>query len=747
MGSRIGLWIPAIACLLVVAATAEAAPPNDANYQGLLLDSVGDPLPGPVDIQIAVWDQLIGGGTPLYWETHSGVPLVDGVFNILLGTGTVMLGTFDADLFATENRYLEVIVDSEALQPRQPFSSVAYALRSEASEAAAHAATAGDADTVDGSHAASLDQSAHVSDTGNPHGVTAGQVGAATSSELASHAGDTSAHHAKTTTFGELTDQAADAQIPVGITRDDELAAGLAGKADAGHLHDERYFTEAEVLALVGSLSDRLTYLEGLLEDVTRVGNDITFSGVNVHVVNGDGITESKNGLGNLIVGYNEPPPVGEDRSGSHNIVTGSQHNYSSWGGLVAGKANTISGEYASVTAGYSNAASGSYSSVSGGENNKASGSFSSVAGGGSPNTGWSGNEAFANHSAILGGAQNLAGDPDKLDRMIGHHSTVSGGQENTASGSVSSVTGGSGNLASAGWSSVTGGQLNEASEFMSWVSGGYENTASAWNASVSGGRNNEAAGGNSSVTGGRNNKATGDSAVVVGGGSDNPLYGNEAFGNYSAVLGGIFNIAGDPDRVDHSIGEKSTVSGGDTNRATGTYSSVVGGKTNTASGDVSTVGGGRYNEASGGFSFVGGGGGENSVDGNIAFAHYSAILGGLNNLTGDGICNWDGGLGRFVCTGGSDHAVGPQATVSGGSFNKASGDYASVSGGRSNDATGENSSVSGGDQNTASGKWSSASGGIWNTASGEESSVSGGSGRTASGSDDWVAGSLFQDF
>ena len=117
------------------------------------------------------------GGTQLYGETHSGVALVDGVFNLLLGTGSVVVGSFDADLFAAQNRYLEVIVNAEVLEPRQPFSSVAYALQSEESEAAAYAATAGDADTVDGSHAASLDQSAHVSDTGNPHGVTAGQVG------------------------------------------------------------------------------------------------------------------------------------------------------------------------------------------------------------------------------------------------------------------------------------------------------------------------------------------------------------------------------------------------------------------------------------------------------------------------------------------------------------------------------------------------------------------------------------------
>ncbi len=229
MGSRIGCWILAISCILGVAAAAEAAPPQDATYQGLLLDSVENPLVGPVNIEVGIWDSLVGG-TLLYGETHSGVALVDGVFNLLLGTGSVLVGSFDADLFAAQNRYLEVIVNTEVLVPRQPFSSVAYSLRSGESEAAAYAATAGDADTVDGSHAAALDQSAHVSDTGNPHGVTAAQTGAATPEEVttkvSTHASIASAHHSKTTSFSELSGQAADGQISSSIARDSELTWG-----------------------------------------------------------------------------------------------------------------------------------------------------------------------------------------------------------------------------------------------------------------------------------------------------------------------------------------------------------------------------------------------------------------------------------------------------------------------------------------------------------------------------------------
>ena len=84
------------------------------------------------------------------------------------------------------------------------------------------------------------------------------------------------------------------------------------------------------------------------------------------------------------------------------------------------------------------------------------------------------------------------------------------------------------------------------------------------------------------------------------------------------------------------------------------------------------------------------GGGGETSEDGNMAFAHYSAILGGAENISGDPAL--------------TDHAIGTQSTVSGGRNNTANGDYSSVSGGRSNVASSSYSSVTGGEGNEASG-------------------------------------------
>lgn len=218
-----GRYLTVFVSVLMLSGVVLGEPPPDVNYQGKLLDAAGETLTGPVNLIIRIFDQP-SDGTQLYAEDHQGVILRDGVFNVLLGTGTNSQGPFDAQLFAGTNRWLEVLVNGEILTPRQPFSSVGYALQSEAAESARFAL---DADTVDGLDSSALDQSSHVGDVANPHGVTAGQVGAATAADvdtaIAVHSSDASAHHAKTESFAELFDQASDGQIPESLARDDEV--------------------------------------------------------------------------------------------------------------------------------------------------------------------------------------------------------------------------------------------------------------------------------------------------------------------------------------------------------------------------------------------------------------------------------------------------------------------------------------------------------------------------------------------
>lgn len=201
-----------------------------------------------------------------------------------------------------------------------------------------------------------------------------------------------------------------------------------------------------------GSLVERVAALEAEVEALKATlacvssnsdSQDFFFEGCNVHVRNGDSTTNTKNNLGNLIIGYNEERGTGSDRTGSHNLVIGDLHNYSSYGGLVAGYHNDINGDWASVTGGYGNeVADGAY--------------CSSIVGG------WF-NNVDGHYSSVLGGAVNTAS---------GYYSSVSGGAANTASGNYSSVSGGWDNRAIGEYSSVSGGKQRSVSGSYDWAAG-----------------------------------------------------------------------------------------------------------------------------------------------------------------------------------------------------------------------------------------------------------------------------------
>ena len=216
----------------------------------------------------------------------------------------------------------------------------------------------------------------------------------------------------------------------------------------------------ATLQAQVTALQNTLTGASNVLAlnpylTVDTATKRVRFTGVNLQLVNGTGETNTRNGLGNLLVGYDLPltsynwfcsdgqyidqsscEGAGETwatshKTGSHYLVVGDENNYSQYGGVVVGLRNTSNGQYASVSGGSGNSASGGYASVSGGAANTAS----------------------------------------------GHEASVSGGQHNTASGSWASVSGGSGNTASGGSASVSGGASRTASGINDWRAGGlYQN-------------------------------------------------------------------------------------------------------------------------------------------------------------------------------------------------------------------------------------------------------------------------------
>ncbi len=224
-------------------------------------------------------------------------------------------------------------------------------------------------------------------------------------------------------------------------------------------------------------------------------GLTVRITGANLQVVSGAGATAAAvNGLGNVIVGYNEAASgSGErDRGGSHNVVVGQGHGFSSHSGLVVGESNVIDAPYASVTAGQFNQATGWGAAVSGGSSNTASGIAASVGGG-------SGNQATGATATVSGGSYGSA---------AGEGSVVSGGLANHAQGDYSSASGGIFNLADGMSSSVSGGSYNQAYGEGSWIGGGGMGQATGNASSVSGGNQNTAAGDFSSVSGGHDRSA-----------------------------------------------------------------------------------------------------------------------------------------------------------------------------------------------------------------------------------------------
>jgi hypothetical protein len=263
----------------------------------------------------------------------------------------------------------------------------------------------------------------------------------------------------------------------------------------------------AELATENAAIKARLAALETLLASVSLAhdGTTVRFSGVNVQIVSGSGGTgRTPNGLGNLIVGYNElrgdryecegkdcdpsdedcDDAIGENprspscdypdefgttgtdwnycehdyqdwRWGSHNIVVGKGNNYASYGGLVVGDTNTITDRYSAVISGQCNYAEERYTSVTGGYENRAVGRYSSVSGGHR-------NVALGDGSSVIGGSGSASSGSE----------SISGGWANHAAGRHSVAVGGSGNEASGEYSSVTGGRNRTAPGDYDWVAG-----------------------------------------------------------------------------------------------------------------------------------------------------------------------------------------------------------------------------------------------------------------------------------
>ncbi len=110
-----------LACVLATAGLLAGAPQAQADpftYQGRLIEA-GEPANGSFTVQVNVWSAA-SGGSVLAGETFPDVPVIDGLFSVEVDLGDVV--------FNGDPRWLEIIVDGETMQPRQPVTAAPYAL-------------------------------------------------------------------------------------------------------------------------------------------------------------------------------------------------------------------------------------------------------------------------------------------------------------------------------------------------------------------------------------------------------------------------------------------------------------------------------------------------------------------------------------------------------------------------------------------------------------------------------------------
>jgi hypothetical protein len=154
-------WV-AVAFMAASAFAAAPTIPTSLPYQGLLLDGLGAPRTGSVDLTVRIYDAVVGG-TLVYKQSFPAVALADGVFTVQLGPSgegsdapsnplTTSLATALAgDAGATAPvRFLEVTVGGDGALSRTQILSSAYAVRAASAATADTAATAVDATNVAG---------------------------------------------------------------------------------------------------------------------------------------------------------------------------------------------------------------------------------------------------------------------------------------------------------------------------------------------------------------------------------------------------------------------------------------------------------------------------------------------------------------------------------------------------------------------------------------------------------------------
>jgi hypothetical protein len=420
-----------IVVLFIVGATAAHADvPQHINYQGILLDDVGDPVTTSKNVAFRIYTDPVAGS--LEWsESRSVTPDAGGRFNILLGE----VNAIDDEVFSGADRWLEIqILGDSPMSPRIRLVSVPYAFRIA---------------TVDGSNGGQI--SGDVSITGDITGGGRATIGGAHT-------------HLSAGGFMAGTENYADGSQTVVAGGNFNAAIGTRATVGGGYLNGaaDDYATVAGGFSNVANLASavsggRYNYARGSYSAIAGGGG---LSLIDSNSVQGD-YSSIGGGRRNVVIGFEST--IG---GGNNNSVEGAEAV------VAGGEDNEASATNSTVGGGKNNVASGIESTISGGSNNIADAYLSTIGGGIS-------NKATGGRSTIAGGEDNEAD---------GDRSTIGGGDQNTSTNTYTTVGGGFDNDASAVSATVSGGRRNSATGDYSFVGGGYQNKCNGDYCAIPGG-------------------------------------------------------------------------------------------------------------------------------------------------------------------------------------------------------------------------------------------------------------------
>lgn len=323
--------------LLLCSAASQADMPKLVNYQGMLTDDLGSPLTGSYNLTFRIYDDTTGGN--LKWsESHTGVAVEDGLFNVTLGTNTALDLPFD------ESYWLEVEVAGESMS-RLRITSAGYAYRAQRADTASYALAAPGGS---GSEYWTL----RVTDTADTTIMTQGRWGIARAGNL-------------------LYGNADSTHVNLGVS----CTTGTSGEdytyctVGGGDGNAATYYWSS----VGGGEQNRASYYRA------RVGG----GGWNWAYGSGSVIAGGENNVASgakATVGGGEHNTAGQ----SHVTIAGGQYNEGTvdHAFVGGGQLNSAQNCCATIAGGRNNVVSGSHATIGGGQNNSADGWYSAVGGG-----------------------------------------------------------------------------------------------------------------------------------------------------------------------------------------------------------------------------------------------------------------------------------------------------------------------------------------------------------------------------